>query len=144
MAIVNNKSMLLVFRGNSKAKSVSYIFLLWQSISLVSLCAEYLCCVAEHLFRCFIWCLAEKVCNNCIPYYSFRSKQESPSWLLQCTNIHCIIGVISFSLSLRKFRSLICAHFISFSLIISLFKKAENNIQAQLASSYHIVVLNKQ
>lgn len=141
MAIVN-KSMLLVFRGNSKSNlydiSVKAI-----NFACIIVCRIFMLCCRTSVslfYMMFGWESVQQLHT-----YSFRSKQEFPSWLLQCTNIHCIIGVISFlSLSLWKFRSLICAHFISFSLIISLFKKAENNIQAQLASSYHIVVLNKQ
>lgn len=86
--------MLLVFRGIQKPS-------VWYSVEAIN----FACIIVYRIFMLlqtsvslfymlFGWESVQ------LHTYSFRSKQESPSWLLQCTNIHCIIGVIiSFSLS---------------------------------------------
>ena len=97
MAIVNNKSMLLVFRGNSKAKSVSYIFLLWQSISLVSLCAEYLCCVAD---ICFVVLYVVWLRKCATTAYHIILLDLSKSLPRDCSNVQISTVLLELSLSL--------------------------------------------
>ena len=84
-------------------------------------CAQNIMLSCRHPFRCFICCLAEKVCKTI--HILLDLCLESPSWLLFCTNIHCIIGAIPLSLSLNcRFRQLCTLNLIYLYIYIYILK----------------------